>query len=131
MNRLILLLLTASLGFAGAIPSDLTASDLTGTWVGKHLPAGNGFAADQPTDASLTLTRNGSIISGIFTGREAKASPIQSFTMGPGGNFTFWLHDSQNYLVTAQLAVSGDVMRGRMTTSTGIVMIVELRKTVR
>jgi len=127
MHRIFLISVVALLMTALSISASVPA-DLSGTWSGRSVPGGDGFPVEHPTPASLIVTQNGSTITGIFTGGEVKAARIESVHLAEDGKITFWLRDSQNYLVTAQLTVSGDWMRGRITTSRGIVMNIALKK---
>ena len=76
MNRTFLifaiLLVMTALSVAAGAPADLT-----GTWTGKNVSAGDGFPVERPAPASLTLTQNGSTFPGTFTGGEAKGAKIE------------------------------------------------------
>ena len=136
MTRLSLVLLAGLTAVALSIGALAAAAgvptDISGTWTGRSMSAGDGFPVARPAPASLIVTRNGADItggySGEYTGGEARSSRIEGLRLGEDGRITFWLRDSQNYLVTAHLAVSGDWIRGRMTTSTGRVMNIALKK---
>jgi hypothetical protein len=122
------MVLAALLITAPALSAADVPTALSGTWVGRHLSAGTGYPVDQPTPASLSIVQNGSTFTGTFTGEESRSARIESGRIDEDGKITFWLRDSQNYLFTAQLKVTGDWIRGRMTSSTGRVMNVALKK---
>jgi hypothetical protein len=123
-----IILFAALLVTAMRLPAADVPTDLSGTWVGRYMAAGDGARVERSAPANLSIVQSGSIITGTFTGEESRAVKIESGRIGENGKITFWLRDSQNFLFTAQLTASGGWIRGRITSSTGRLINVALKK---
>lgn len=123
MYRFTFLLLSVLL-----VTATVSAADLSGVWTGRQVAAGDGFPNGRTGAVQLTVAQKGPALDGVFTVAESKPVKIEAGRIGESGKITFWLRDAQNFLVTAQLTLDGEWLRGRLTSSTGRVMNVALRR---
>ena len=104
----------------------LSAADFSGIW------NGNGSVQDSkygslPTTMQMTLLQAGNSLTGTLKVNNAKPAKITSGTVN-ASNATIVMVSPQGHQSTSQLTINGNQITGRVTTSTGKVYTVLLKK---
>ena len=105
----------------------LCAADVSGRWTGKAVEAGAGFPGAPQAGVVLEIAQNGSELTGQYAAPGDKPARIEGARI-EDGRIVYWYRDSRNMLFTAALRISGDWMLGRVTSATGGVTNIALKK---
>lgn len=109
--------------FSAGLPTGLS-----GTWAGKQTRPEEGVDGIAATNATLKLVQTGAKVTGSISAAGATAAEVQAGVVREDNHITFYFYDPQHRLFTANLVVEANKIRGRLTSSTGQLELVELTK---
>ena len=107
-----------------------SAADLTGKWVGRsQLPADrqNGMPSAVFYGVILELAQNGNEVTGTYKDPHEPLARLQ-FGRVENDKLILWFHNYRNVLLTGEFTLRDGWLTGRLTTSSGDLLRVALKK---
>jgi hypothetical protein len=108
-----------------ALAASLAAADYSGIYNGKGLAQSTRYPGGVPYKVQVTLLQAGTSLTGTFKVGNGKPVPIVSGTVS-GTSITFATGNKAQ--TTAQLTAAGNELTGKMTSSTGAVYQIAIKK---